>query len=465
MLQNRFSKLFTALAIAGLTVSSQAAPYQLIDLGNLGGTENFAFAINNLNQVAGNANGAIVPADQITEESTIPSCQSVTGEIISREFCSHSYLYSNEVLINLGNLDLTADGGDFRNYAYGINDNSTVVGYGFALVVDDANLTKREVATISYAGGAIMALPFPAEALLVTEGTVGVQRALDINNDGKVVGYALINNINAETEEESTQNRPYLYDINTETFTIIPLFSDEVERIGVARAINTIGQVVGIASSEDEFNPSHAFMWDPASPELSVDLGALGGFTSGAYDINDNGLVVGVTETAEDFFLNEKRAFIYDASLTEPMILIPEFSDHEDFDESKAFAINNSNQVVGIAQITSGFNSKSTAFRYDYDTQTLINLNDMVDCSLGWELIVARDINENGYITGTGTVNGEVHSFLLVPTEDIEPTNCTAIRKQAEDDKRQEELVNSGSTNPLIIALLTSIYFLRRRFI
>jgi len=458
--------LVTLLLTINATTITAASPYDLIDLGTLGGDDNFAFSINNLNEVTGNSSGAIIADELITEENPATNCQNSVGTIKKREFCSHGYLYTSNTLFDLGDLADNQDG-DFRTFGYSINDNTIVVGHATEIFddgdPDTTDSTKHEVAVISTSGGAFTKLPFPAESLLLSTTVLPQQRALDINSNNLIVGYSLIKVTNPDNDEESEQYRAYIFDLSTMTFNILPVFSNEVLRTSAARAINNLGQVVGYATSEDEGNVNHAFLWDPLTPDTSIDLGTLGGPSSGAYDVNDLGIIVGVTETSDDFFANERLAFIYDASLSTPMILIPEFSDHEDFDQSKAYAINNSNQIVGTAQITSGFNSRNTAFRYDYDTDNLVNLNDMVDCSLNWELLSARDINDNGAIVGTGTVDGEVHSFLLIPTVETEPTNCTAIRKQIADDKTQELLEGAGSTSPLYLLLLIISLMSRRR--
>jgi len=462
---NKSVHLLQVLILVSLSSVLNAAPYTLIDLGDLGGAENFAFSINSLNEVVGNSPGAVIPEALITDDNPAVNCQNSSGTIIKREFCSHGYLYTSATLVDLG--DLAGDSvGDFRSFSYAINDNSITVGHAIEIFDDGDPETvdtgKHEVATISYSGGAFEKIPFPAESLLLSTGNEPQQRALDVNDNDLIAGYSLIQVINPDTDEKSDQYRAYTYDLNTLTYNILPVFSNEVLRTAAARAINNSGQVVGYATSEDEGNVNHGFLWNPATPDASIDLGTLGGASSSAYDINDLGIIVGVTETSKDFFTNQRLAFIYDTSLSTPMILIPEFSDHEDFKDSKAYAINNSNQIVGTAQITSGFNSRNTAFRYDYDTDTLINLNDMVDCSLNWELLTARDISDNGAIVGTGTVDGEVHSFLLMPTAETESTNCTAIRKQLSDDEEEEQLGGSGSTSPVYLTILIMGYILRR---
>jgi len=461
MQKNLLIPLLTSSLILGLSITTplQAAPYELIDLGTLGGTDNFSFAINNLDEVTGNSDGAIVPDDEIDDNNPPDVCTNTSGQSFNRVFCTHAYFYSNATLTDLGNL------GDSRSYGFGINNSSTIVGYGIELIPDDddddTNDLPHERAFISFSGGQVEALPYPVEAAL-PDNVIAQQRALDISDDGKIVGYTLVYMKDAQ-DVEATNNKPYVYDYNTDTYTIIPVFSNEIDRSGTAYSINSSGKVAGWANSEEEHNPPHALLWDPATPDLSTDLGTLGGFTSEGRDINDNGIIVGITETSQVAADNEQLGFIYDPSLATPMIKIPEFSEHEDFKISKAYAINNHNQVVGSAQISSGFVRDNTAFLYDYNNDTLVNLNDMVDCSLNWELTLARDINDNGSITGTGMVNGEPHSFLLVPTGDTVATNCTELRKEQQKQEEDEIKGGSGSFGVLSLFFGSIILLWRRR--
>ena len=46
---------------------------------------------------------------------------------------------------------------------------------------------------------------------------------------------------------------------------------------------------------------------------------------------------------------------------------------------------------------------------------TMLDLNDLIDPASGWLLSSASDINEAGWIVGTGYIDGEEHGFLLIP--------------------------------------------------
>jgi len=454
MLKNSYIRLLISTFITGLTFSNaiQAAPYELIDLGTLEGLNTYSFAINNHNEVTGTADGPVIAAADIDPDNLPAFCSD--GSF--REFCTHAFLYSDSGMIDLGDLGVPS------SYGLGINDDSTVVGYGTEEVFDaDAVvIANRERAMISFSGGQVEAIPYPAD-LDLAELVQPQQRALDISNDRKVVGFTLFRRFDADAVSV-TLIQPYVYDYDTDTLSLIPLFSSDINRGGSARSINSSGVVVGWGSSEDENNPPHAFIWDPASPDFSVDIGTLGGFTSESTAINDNGLVVGVSETTTLFATNQKLAFIYDKSQATPLIALPEFSDNDDLRTSYPNDINNSNQVVGTAQFTTATLNGNTAFLYDHNDGSLTNLNDMVDCSLNWELYNALAINDNGVITGTGVFDGASRSFMLIPTTDTVPTNCTALRK-AERDERLDAINEGSGSFGLLSLLLASLVVWRRR--
>lgn len=444
------------------SLSVTAAPYDVIDLGTLGGDFNYSYSINNLNQVVGYANGELVPIEDITEDSDVQTC--VNGSIISiRTFCDHAYFFESGVITDLGTLD-----GE-TSYAFAINDSSTTVGFS-AKIIDNGDPDTVNPLTplgfVSYNSGTVEQLRLPSVTDGLPEGVLPEQRALDINNNDQIVGITLIPLSEEGSEAIFPVVRPFIYDLMTDTYTIVPVFSNEFNRAGAARAINENGLITGWANSEDSDlnNPINSLLWDPATPEFSINIGTLGGFTSEAYDINDNNIIVGLSDTSRDFFENETVAYYYDIA-TDTMSKIPEFSTIDEFKNSQALAINNMDQVVGTAQSSANFNTVNSAFLYQVGEDSIINLNDMIECDNGWNLVQARDINDAGYITGTGTLNGEVRSFMLVPTSDTTPTNCTQVGTGDPDDPDDPDNGDSSSSSMGYIALLLAGFvWLRRRY-
>ncbi len=123
----------------------------------------------------------------------------------------------------------------------------------------------------------------------------------------------------------------------------------------VATAVNERGQVVGYSTSMDG-KDRHAFLYTDGK---MLDLGTLGGPSSEAYGINSRGDVVGFADTAE---IDVHHAFLYSKG---QMIDLGSLNGPEG--KSWAFDINDAGTVVGVTE--------NHAFEYSngqmYDLGTL----------------------------------------------------------------------------------------------
>jgi probable HAF family extracellular repeat protein len=146
------------------------------------------------------------------------------------------------------------------------------------------------------------------------------------------------------------------------------------------------------------------------------DIGTLGGNNTFAGGINQNGVVVGESGLANGDF----HAFFRDGvDLVDLGTLNP--ASHP---WSSANAINASNDIVGTSGTGTTFHAvmwkhvqarQSTATNGKIFTGSIIDLNSLLDSSLGWELTAATGINDSGQIIGYGLINGVRHGFLLNP--------------------------------------------------
>jgi len=137
-----------------------------------------------------------------------------------------------------------------------------------------------------------------------------------------------------------------------------------------------------------------------------IPLGFLpGGNNSVAYGINDSGQVVGTSDS---------RAFLYNGGNLIALGLLPGGN------QSFAYGINNSGEVVGQANTSNG----NQAFLYS--DGSIVNLNTLIDSSLGWNLLGARAINDSGQIVGYGIRNNRNEAFLLTPRAVVAPDPNTA---------------------------------------
>jgi probable HAF family extracellular repeat protein len=243
--------------------------------------------------------------------------------------------------------------GDNSAYAYGINDDGSVVG-GAVL-----STTQIEGAFV-WKNGALSRLP--------TLG--GVSAAEAVNNWGLVVGHS---------KPPSSEQYPPSHAVawfNGRIFDLGTLGGSN----SAALDVNERGQIVG--SSEVSVSSYHAFLHECGRMKQ---LGSMGGDYSLARSINDFGQVVGFAQMPGLGL----RAFFYDRGR---MVEIPTGT----LWESDAMDINNRGEIVGyIFDIVflQGFLFKSN------QVELLKDLVPSHDC---WTQLTAQSINDHGDIVGSG---------------------------------------------------------------
>ena len=269
---------------------------------------------------------------------------------------------------------------------------------------------------------------------------------LDINNSGQVTGYS-------DTALGYTHAFLYSGGVMTDLGTL-------GGKVSFGRSINDSGQVVGDSLlSGDSITAtdfSHAFLY---SGGVMADLGTLGGSRSAAYGINATGQITGWSSVAGDVFPNwTTRAFLYSVGVMNS--LPSSFGAGRSINASGQvvgdggflwtpstpngtsgsttplgagtvpFGINDSGQVTTVGgtainasgQIVGGEHC-CTPFLYSDGATT--NLNTLIDPSSGWVLETANSINDSGWITGKGTIEGAGHAFLLTPVP--EPSSLALV--------------------------------------
>lgn len=366
------STLLPLLISLTLSTAAHATTWTLTDLGTFGGVSSTALGINNAGQVVGYATAtdntpypAIWQAGVISKLATrggaalkVNSKGIAAGNGISTDGLRlNATLYIDEQAIDLGTF-----GGTFSN-VNGINDNAQVIGY--ARTLDE----KDHAFLIDETG--IMDL-----------GTFGGQYsyAYGINNSGQVVGSAY----NADGI-----SRCFLF--NGSNLTDIGTLGGKV---CIAWAINDAGQVTGNASTANS-GPAHAFIYENG---VMRDLGTLGGSASVGLAINQNGQVVGYARTAR----NDIHAFIYSNGIMTDMGTLGGTTSTAVFVNASGQAVGNSTDAYGVKQA------------FFYSNGVMINVNTLVP---GLSDVDANRVylNDAGQITGTGTINGKRHGFLLTP--------------------------------------------------
>jgi probable HAF family extracellular repeat protein len=216
-----------------------------------------------------------------------------------------------------------------------------------------------------------------------------------------------------------------------------------------ASAINDRGQVVGVSYVAGLC--CYAFLWDAVNGMIDLGL-PLGGINSAAAAVNNAGLVVGSYIPAFGPFpraaLWTSRGGWQDLDLPQAGLAGVNIQGHavgssqclptcNDYVFSHAFlwdryhgardlgtlpgqigsegnALNIHDQVVGHSGTfnAGGLPDAPGAFLWTKLTG-MLNLNNLIDSSSGWQLYTTVGINAKGQITGWGTLNGEEHGFLL----------------------------------------------------
>jgi len=286
----------------------------------------------------------------------------------------HAFIYNgNDPILDLG----TFGGPD--SYAVSINNNGQVAGSADAddglahLFLYDGSGPKQDLGTFN-----------------------GMNTyATAINDSGQIVGGAIIHG----------PGHAFLYDGSGSMQDLGSLGSDSL-----AKDINNKGQIVGW-SNPIGTGIQHAFIYEGTGPMQDMNdlINPSTGWTLNiAKAINDKGQIVGQFSIGD----SGPRAFFYDVNGS--------FKDIGTLGTDIYVGdINNLGQVVGSYNTA---DLESRAFIYSSDG-ILEDLNDLIDPSLGWILMGAGKINDNGQIISNGYSNGNIYPLILTPI----PEPCSIV--------------------------------------
>ena len=291
------------------TAFAEILPYEIIDLGTLGGGWGVAYGINDAGQVVGQSRTAGGGYHTFLWDSTSGMTDlgagmafgiNNTGQVVGLAN-SHAFFWDTDSgMIDLGTL------GGSESTAWNINDAGQVVG---------------ESKTIS---GQTHAFLWDSTNGMTDLGVLGgsYSRAFGINDAGQVVGVS--------------GGSAFLWDSTSGITELDPGISH-------AYAINDFGQVVGWTprSGEDQAiiwsEGVMTYLWDPEDSYFSY-----------AYAINNAGQVVGTSQNAPVYY---DSAFLWDS--TNGVVLLDDLLVSDPGWENlwEGYDINNYGQIVGTGNI------------------------------------------------------------------------------------------------------------------
>jgi probable HAF family extracellular repeat protein len=338
-------------AMSFTTVGVAASPqFSVLDLGALLGGDSYATGVNDLGEVTGYG-------------------QFETGGTV------HGFLYSGGAMHDLGSV------GDAISFGQAINNLGQVVG----------NYEPT---------GFIGDLPFFASLGNFTPlGTLdGVRgEATGINDAGDAVGTSYL--------PEGGPSRAVLYH-HGNTIDLGSLGGRPTDA-SIGTAINNSGQITGYSSTLT--NTGAAFL---TVGGVMTELGSLGGGFSLGADVNEAGVVAGLSALPNSSYYHATR-FIGGNALDLGTL---------GGTISVASSINGAGQIIGRSRLP----GRDDPVGFFWEDGVMYNLNDLIPTDSG---IVAIDlegvgpngINEAGQIAAFGVIDGEYHALLLTPVAVPEP--------------------------------------------
>lgn len=290
----------------------------------------------------------------------------VTGNSQDMNGYQQAFIWQSGVMTSVGTF------GGHGGCSYGINNSGVVVGYANSTYLNNGMMQQQ--LPFKYGNGVLTELGnFPAPR---------IGRAMAINDNGQIVIWGDIDNYN-----------------NRSTFLYVNGVMTELagEYYPYSWAIGNLGQVLG----RDIIN------YNGVITHLTLPANSI---TNHSADINDNGKIVGDSEPIDsNSFIH---AYLWDGP-NNPIdigVLAPQYN-------TRAYAINNSNQIVGIIGTHAAL----------WGENTIYDLNTLIPTDSPWYLTSAVDINESGQILCNGYwKEGTIqHAFLLTPVP--EPTSLLAL--------------------------------------
>jgi probable HAF family extracellular repeat protein len=239
--------------------------------------------------------------------------------------------------------------------------------------------------------------------------------AYGINNNGQIVGYGTHPTEGKTPDGAYTDNGTFLWQKDASgnvKVTAVSLLTQNYETRGISDDGVVAGSVEHIVYEDGTaYSHTQASFWKQG---VNTNLGFLpGGVESHALSINSSSEVVGFSDSSQGY-----RAFLWSNG---SMISLGTLGDpNKSGLASSALNNNDAGQVVGAADRNTS--DKDSQYRRAYvwhSSYGMKDLNSLSNVGTSWYLERARDINNNGYIVGHGSVkvknSWQARGFLLTP--------------------------------------------------
>ena len=266
-------------------------------------------------------------------------------------------------------------------------------GYGSATAANDNGLVVGIGAQTAFGSGAVPLVwnnGVVSELALPTGETVG--RAQGVKNSGTIVG---------STGGGSTQFGAIW---NNGVYSKLAQTTSGGSFFVTAFGINASGLVVGQGIDPNNAARNVGMVYDSAT-NTTFEVGSLAGMNGAlAFSVSNAGHVVGSA------MLNQGSGTPFIWTQGGGMMAIPLAVGTS---QGSARGVNSSGWVVGN-------DSSAFSIPFLYDGNQTYRIGDLIVNGGGWDLLSntsssALGISDNGIITGTGVLNGNVHAYALVP--------------------------------------------------
>lgn len=275
--------------------------------------------------------------------------------------------------------------------AWSVNNRGQIVGSVFTCDIVDGNCVNGRTRAFIYRQGAF--------TILGTLGGTGSTGA-DIDEAGRAFGTA-----------DLPRPSPNVA-LDSQAFaTTGGALEDLGARMGVeesrATAVSPAGRLTGFFRNGN--TDDGMFLYDSRDGSFKLISFNLQPWETPAQpaDVNDQGQIVGHYGGNDD---GSGRAFLYDANSNTKTDLGKLLPAHT---YSRAWAVNNAGQIVGVSSVS--WFTQQDEHAFVYENGVMRDLNALIPAGSGWALNVATDINAHGQIVGTGRLNGQERGFLLTP--------------------------------------------------